>query len=99
MAATETVNNVPTDVESIVNRWVVDYYMFVAVEFFKNARYEDFCAIRDVLNSALLLPLDSTDVMPAKIRVLQFLSRINDGENLGEININAFINNTQCYVT
>lgn len=33
-------------------------------------------------------PLESTDDIAMKFRVLQFISRINEGENLGEININ-----------
>lgn len=33
--------------------------------------------------------LPSTDAMSMKIRVLQFLSRINEGERLGEINISV----------
>ncbi|XP_040891421.1 telomeric repeat-binding factor 2-like [Toxotes jaculatrix] len=82
MAATETVNSQQTDYESIVNRWLVDYYFFLAVDAFKKERYDDFCGIRDVLNSVLPRPLQSTDVLPTKILVLQFLSRINEGERL-----------------
>lgn len=33
-------------------------------------------------------PLESTDDIAMKFRVLQFISRINEGENLGEFNIN-----------
>ncbi|XP_062276857.1 telomeric repeat binding factor a [Scomber scombrus] len=83
MAATETVNSVlRSDVESIVNRWLVDYYLFLATELFKNEEYSDFCEIRDVLQSVLARPLESTDSMRLKIQVLQLLSRINDGDRL-----------------
>lgn len=34
-------------------------------------------------------PVEVTDAMQTKILVLDFLSRINEGERLGEININA----------
>lgn len=52
MAATESVNSgLRSDVESIVNRWLVDYYLFLATELFKNEEYTDFCEIRDVLQS------------------------------------------------
>ncbi|KAM6943514.1 telomeric repeat binding factor a [Xenentodon cancila] len=68
--------------EPVVNRWIVDFYSFVALEFFKNDRYADFCAVRDILDSILGRPLESTDDMALKVRVLQFLSRVNEGENL-----------------
>ncbi|XP_023153830.2 telomeric repeat binding factor a isoform X1 [Amphiprion ocellaris] len=82
MAAKETVNNDKTDVESIVNRWLVDYYIFRSLDAFKKGRYQDFCGLREVLNSVLVRPVELTDVMPTKIRVLEFLSQINDGEKL-----------------
>ncbi|XP_029904316.1 telomeric repeat binding factor a isoform X2 [Myripristis murdjan] len=86
MAANEVVgkngNKQPTHDESIVNRWIVDYYLFLAIELFKNEQYSDFCGVRDILERVLSRPLESTDLMPTKIRVLQFLSRINDGDKL-----------------
>ncbi|XP_040056207.2 telomeric repeat binding factor a isoform X1 [Gasterosteus aculeatus] len=82
MAANETeVNNI-AGVEATVNRWIVDYYSHLALDFFKNKKYAEFCGIRDVLQSVLVRPLESSDVTQTKIRVLQFLSRINDGEHL-----------------
>lgn len=36
----------------------------------------------------MVRPLESTDDIAMKFRVLQFISRINEGENLGEFNIN-----------
>uniref|UniRef100_A0A665TGY4 Uncharacterized protein n=1 Tax=Echeneis naucrates TaxID=173247 RepID=A0A665TGY4_ECHNA len=78
-----------TVTESIVSRWLVDYYVFLALESFKNDHYKNFCAIRNVLNGVLARPLESTDTMPAKIQVLQFLSRIIEGERLGTISVNA----------
>lgn len=51
MAAKENVNSRQFDTESVVNRWVVDYYLFLALELFKKEQYGDFCAITDVLDS------------------------------------------------
>ncbi|XP_071346254.1 telomeric repeat binding factor a [Trachinotus anak] len=82
MAAKGNVHSHETAVESIVNRWLVDYYLFLALESFKNEQYADFCGIRRVLNSVLSRPLESTDAMATKLRILQFLSRINEGERL-----------------
>ncbi|XP_031586781.2 telomeric repeat-binding factor 2 isoform X2 [Oreochromis aureus] len=83
MAAKETVNSYQVRIESVVNGWLVDYYFFLAVEFFKNEQYEDFCAIIDILDCIMARPLESTDDIAMKFRVLQFISRINEGENLG----------------
>ncbi|XP_037338441.2 telomeric repeat binding factor a [Pungitius pungitius] len=82
MAANETeVNNIAA-VEATVNRWIVDYYSHLALDFFKNKKYAEFCGIRDVLQSVLVRPLESSDGTQIKIRILQFLSRISDGEHL-----------------
>ncbi|XP_029313734.1 telomeric repeat binding factor a [Cottoperca gobio] len=71
-----------TDVESFVNRWIVDYYSLLALELFKNKKHDDFCGIIAILDSILVRPVVSTDVTPTKIRVLHFLTRINEGDNL-----------------
>lgn len=44
-----------------------------------------------LLTGVLVRPLEITDATQLKIRVLQFLSRINEGEHLGEIILNSFI--------
>uniref|UniRef100_A0A8C4NZZ0 Uncharacterized protein n=1 Tax=Dicentrarchus labrax TaxID=13489 RepID=A0A8C4NZZ0_DICLA len=86
----EIVNSNQTDVEYVVNRWVVDYYLCLALELFQKQQYEDFRGIRDVLNSVIMVrPFEATDSMTTKLGVLKFLSRINEGESLGEININT----------
>ncbi|XP_069030694.1 telomeric repeat binding factor a [Embiotoca jacksoni] len=82
MADKDVVNSDHTDVEPIVNRWLVDYYSILALDFLKNEQYENFSCIRDVLELVIRRPLESTDVMPAKVRILQFLSRIHEGDNL-----------------
>ncbi|XP_013983309.1 telomeric repeat-binding factor 2 isoform X2 [Salmo salar] len=70
------------DVECVVNRWTVDYYISVALEAFRNEQYPDFCQIRDILQCHLVRPLEANDVTPKKIRAIQFLTRINDGDKL-----------------
>ncbi|KAM7014906.1 telomeric repeat binding factor a [Tautogolabrus adspersus] len=82
MAAKETVKTPQSEVESIINRWLVDYYYCCLLEVFKKDLYDDFCGIRGVVESVLARPVQSTDVMPTKLRVLHFLSRINEGEKL-----------------
>ncbi|XP_030578992.1 telomeric repeat-binding factor 2-like isoform X1 [Archocentrus centrarchus] len=80
MAAKEIVNSLQT--ESVVNRWLLDYYLFLALDFFRKEQYEDCCAITKVLDSVLARPYERTDLMSQKIQVWQFLSRINEGEKL-----------------
>lgn len=72
-ARTELVNSQP-----LVNRWLVDYYLSLALEFFQKQQYADFRAIRRLLESALVLPLNENDSMRTGVRVLQLLSRINE---------------------
>nr|XP_046239253.1 telomeric repeat binding factor a [Scatophagus argus] len=82
MAAKEIVNSRQSDVEPIVNRWLTDFYFSLALELFQKEQYADFLGIRHVLDSVLVRPLEVTDATQIKIRVLQFLSRINEGESL-----------------
>ncbi|XP_066570215.1 telomeric repeat binding factor a isoform X2 [Amia ocellicauda] len=54
-----------SDLESVVTRWVVDYYVHCALGAFRDGLYKDFCEIRDVLQSYVfdvdgaLTPLES----------------------------------------
>lgn len=50
MAAKESVNIDQVEVEKVVNRWLVEYYFSLMVEFFKNQQYADFCASREVVD-------------------------------------------------
>ncbi|XP_064872957.1 telomeric repeat-binding factor 2-like [Oncorhynchus nerka] len=70
------------DVECVVNRWIVDYYISVAFEAFRNEQDSDFCEIRDILQCHLVRPLEAYDATPKKIRAIQFLTRIYDGDKL-----------------
>lgn len=51
MAAKEIVNSSTTEVEPVVNRWLLDYYFSLALEFFQKEQYADFLGIRHVLDS------------------------------------------------
>ncbi|XP_041639327.1 telomeric repeat binding factor a isoform X2 [Cheilinus undulatus] len=82
MAAKETVKSPQKEVEAIVNRWLVEYYYSCLIELFKKDQYDDFCGVRCIVEGVLARPLQTTDVMPTKLRILQFLSRINEGEKL-----------------
>ena len=44
-----------------------------------------------IVSGVLDLPVEKTDDLHVKIQLLKFLSRINEGENLSEKNMNAFI--------
>ncbi|XP_030270026.1 telomeric repeat binding factor a isoform X3 [Sparus aurata] len=82
MAANESVNSQPTELEAIVNRWLVDYYVSLAQELFEKELYADFIDVRTVIDSVLSRPCEITNDLHLKIEVLKFLSRINEGENL-----------------
>ena len=51
MAANESVNSQPKEVETIVNRWLVDYYVSLALELFEKELYADFSEVRTVIDS------------------------------------------------
>ncbi|XP_034044186.1 telomeric repeat binding factor a [Thalassophryne amazonica] len=79
-ASSEAVDLLQT--ERVVNRWIVDYYLSLAFDLFKKKQYLQFCEIRDVLNCVTDRPVESTWNLATKLRVLQFLSRIHEGESL-----------------
>ncbi|XP_061734824.1 telomeric repeat binding factor a isoform X3 [Nerophis ophidion] len=70
------------ETESIVNRWIVDYYVSLAIETFRSDQYEDFCEIRNVIECILHRPVATNTIIPTKLEILQILSRINEGENI-----------------
>ncbi|XP_061621795.1 telomeric repeat binding factor a [Phyllopteryx taeniolatus] len=71
-----------SETESFINRWIVDYYISLALELFQKDQYEDFCEVRDVISSIIVRPVAKNDVMPRKLLVMQLLSRVNEGEKL-----------------
>lgn len=54
-------------------------------------KYEFLKPFHWFVTDVLARPYEPTDLMPQKIQVWRFLARINEGEKLGEININPFI--------
>ncbi|CAN9506922.1 unnamed protein product [Ophioblennius macclurei] len=68
------------DAEPIVNRWVVDYYVFQALQSFEKSQHEEFCSVKLLLDQLLTRPVENNDGIPVKIKVLQFVSRINECE-------------------
>nr|XP_020445557.1 telomeric repeat-binding factor 2 [Monopterus albus] len=83
MAANTFVNNF--QVETVINRWVVDYYTFRALEFFQNEQDKDFNRIISILERVLDCDrLENTDNIAPKFLVLQFLCRIHEGERLDQ---------------
>uniref|UniRef100_W5LZE7 Telomeric repeat-binding factor n=1 Tax=Lepisosteus oculatus TaxID=7918 RepID=W5LZE7_LEPOC len=70
------------DSEPVVTRWVVDYYVYLALRAFRDGRCEDFSQIRDILSDLLARPMEDSGDLSVKLRVMQFLSRISDGEKL-----------------
>lgn len=51
MAAKEVVNTNQRDIELVVNRWLLDYYFSLGLEFFQNDKKEDFMGIIEVFES------------------------------------------------
>uniref|UniRef100_A0A1A8L361 Zinc finger, DHHC-type containing 7 n=1 Tax=Nothobranchius pienaari TaxID=704102 RepID=A0A1A8L361_9TELE len=81
MDATENATKSVVAVEYVVNRWVVDYYYCLALEFLKREQYEDFRNICSTVESILNRPIEDLNNLSLKIRLLQFLSRLNEAEN------------------
>ncbi|XP_023666917.2 telomeric repeat binding factor a [Paramormyrops kingsleyae] len=75
-------NDETVDLERMVNRWSLDYYLFSALQAFRDGRYDDFSQIRDIIQNLLVRPFEFSDIGKKKIRVMQFLSRINEGDRL-----------------
>ncbi|XP_077419347.1 telomeric repeat binding factor a [Vanacampus margaritifer] len=71
-----------TVTEPTVNRWIMDYYMSLALELFKKDQYQDFCDVANVISSIMVRQVKATDAMTKKIHVIQLLSRVNEGERL-----------------
>ncbi|XP_051747519.1 telomeric repeat binding factor a isoform X3 [Ctenopharyngodon idella] len=68
--------------ERIINRWYFDVCVFKALESFRNGDYTIFANIINVIESMVVLPMDGRGDTVLKLRVMQFLSRINNGDKL-----------------
>ncbi|KAM4723012.1 telomeric repeat-binding factor 2 [Rhinophrynus dorsalis] len=67
--------------ELTVNQWVLDYYFYCALDAFKSGRHDDFAEIRDIVSVIIQRPLESTEENSRKLRIMQCLSRIEEGED------------------
>ncbi|XP_052022296.1 telomeric repeat-binding factor 2 isoform X3 [Apodemus sylvaticus] len=68
--------------EEAVNRWVLKFYFHEALRAFRSSRYRDFRQIRDIMQALLVRPLGKEHTVSRLLRVMQCLSRIEEGENL-----------------
>ncbi|XP_023565177.1 telomeric repeat-binding factor 2 isoform X1 [Octodon degus] len=68
--------------EEAVNRWVLKFYFHEALRAFRSSRYADFRQIRDIMQALLVRPLGKEHTVSRLLRVMQCLSRIEEGENL-----------------
>ncbi|XP_013880470.1 telomeric repeat binding factor a [Austrofundulus limnaeus] len=86
MATEENVNNHlnRSNHEKVVNRWTAEYYIHLALEFFRKEQYTDFCGYTNIINRILDQPVEKTDLFLQKIGILQFLSHISDAEKLDQ---------------
>ncbi|XP_010849411.1 PREDICTED: telomeric repeat-binding factor 2 [Bison bison bison] len=64
------------------NRWVLKFYFHEALRAFRGSRYGDFRQIRDIMQALLVRPLGKEHTVSRLLRVMQCLSRIEEGENL-----------------
>ncbi|XP_016110579.1 telomeric repeat binding factor a [Sinocyclocheilus grahami] len=72
----------PSD-ERIINRWGFDYYVFKALSAFRDADYTAFTHFTSIIEHLVVRPVDGHSDMIVKLRCMQFLSRINNGDKLG----------------
>ncbi|KAM6300646.1 telomeric repeat-binding factor 2 [Aegotheles albertisi] len=68
--------------EEAVNGWVLQFYFHQATAAYRAGRNRDFRQLRDVMQALLLRPLEKEPVVARMLRVMQLLSRIEEGENL-----------------
>ncbi|XP_039931534.1 telomeric repeat-binding factor 2 isoform X8 [Hirundo rustica] len=73
--------------EKTVNGWVLQFYFHRAIEAYRSGRNRDFRQFRDIMQAlcptALLVrPLDREPEMAQMLRIMQLLSRVEEGENL-----------------
>ncbi|XP_074014145.1 telomeric repeat-binding factor 2 [Numenius arquata] len=68
--------------EEAVNRCVLQFYFYQAMAAYRAGRYSDFRQLRDVMQALLLRPLEKEPVVAKMLRIMQFLSQIEEGENL-----------------
>uniref|UniRef100_A0A672UA03 Telomeric repeat binding factor 2 n=1 Tax=Strigops habroptila TaxID=2489341 RepID=A0A672UA03_STRHB len=68
--------------EAAVNGHVLQFYFHQAMAAYRAGRNRDFRQLRDVMQALLVRPLEKELVMARMLRLMQFLSRVEEGENL-----------------
>uniref|UniRef100_H3A9N7 Telomeric repeat-binding factor n=1 Tax=Latimeria chalumnae TaxID=7897 RepID=H3A9N7_LATCH len=70
------------DLQKVVNCWLLDFNYYVALKAFRAGNYQAFNGLRDFTQALLAQPLRKSKMNIKHIRVMQFLSRINEGQLL-----------------
>ncbi|TWW67397.1 Telomeric repeat-binding factor 2 TTAGGG repeat-binding factor 2 [Takifugu flavidus] len=81
MAAKEVIISRQSDIERVVNRWLLDYYFSLGLQFFQRDQREDFLDIVHVFEGILKRPYEVTSHTRIQIRLLQLLDQVNDGRS------------------
>ncbi|XP_075621826.1 telomeric repeat-binding factor 2 isoform X2 [Balearica regulorum gibbericeps] len=68
--------------EETVNGWVLQFYFHQAMAAYRSGRNRDFRQLRDVMQALLVRPLEKEPMVSQMLRIMQLLSRIEEGENL-----------------
>ncbi|KAM6123849.1 telomeric repeat-binding factor 2 isoform 1-T1 [Phoenicopterus ruber ruber] len=68
--------------EEAVNSSVLQFYFHQAVAAYRSGRNGDFRQLRDVMQALLVRPLEKEPMVARMLRIMQLLSRIEEGENL-----------------
>ncbi|NWU75130.1 TERF2 factor, partial [Onychorhynchus coronatus] len=68
--------------EETVNGWVLQFYFHRALETYRSGRHREFRQLRDIMQALLVRPLDKEPAVAQMLRIMQLLSRVEEGENL-----------------
>ncbi|XP_069491627.1 telomeric repeat-binding factor 2 [Ambystoma mexicanum] len=69
--------------EMVVNSWLIQYYFHCAMDAFRTSRHQDFNQLRNVLSAIIERPCETLPQVSKQMRIMQCLSRIEEGENPG----------------
>ncbi|XP_050167454.1 telomeric repeat-binding factor 2 isoform X3 [Myiozetetes cayanensis] len=68
--------------EETVNGWVLQFYFHRAMQAYRSGRHREFRQLRDIMQALLVRPLDKEPAVAQMLRIMQLLSRVEEGENL-----------------
>uniref|UniRef100_A0A3B1JNP6 Telomeric repeat binding factor a n=3 Tax=Astyanax mexicanus TaxID=7994 RepID=A0A3B1JNP6_ASTMX len=66
--------------ETRVNYWVFEFYISKAFEAFRNEEYDSYVQFRNLVQALVFRPVNNQSDVIIKLRFMQFLSQINDGD-------------------